>query len=582
MVKRNQITENGNGFMDLKKLTVIFRLALISLIVFTVSYWLQSYGASHTKPGENVFINQAGYLPGELKRVVSDRPARGFIVVDVKSGKHVFAGKLSPIKDLTTKKRIWVGDFTGLSQPGNYRIEIAGVGLSHPFRIDSNIYNQVLELAARSFYLQRCGIALNDRETGLAHPLCHRNDGVIARKDNYYESGQHLFCMGGWHDAGDYGKYTTTTTVTVAHMLVAYELWPEKFSDGQLRVAESGNGIPDILDEARIGLEWLLTMQRPDGAVYHKLAGARWPSFVSPDDEFQTRFIYGISTADTGKFAATMAIAARVWQNTDSQFANRAYQAALKAWHFLTNNEYLWDHLDRDDDGSGAYGKGDDLAERIWAGLELSTIKELELPTKEWSNQLESFQLTDISWENPAALGFLNYTRSPKGLPEIRAILEKKITDLAEKNLKSALANGYRYTLNFSDFGWASNKQGIARGITMLLADQLRSKPEYRENALAQLGFVLGLNPLSKCFVTGLGSNPPSNIHHRLAIATGKIIPGLLVGGPNNKGESGVEPLEKGPYSYADGSQSYSSNEPAIDYNAALLFAAAAFAADNK
>ncbi len=565
-----------------KRKSLRFRIVMVILIVFSISNFLQSDGAINVQAGKNVFINQAGYLPGEIKRVVVDRSAKGFTVVEEKTGKKVFAAKLKSIKDNTTKKKIWAGNFTPLSRPGKYRIKVTGVGDSYSFVIDPNIYTQVLNLAMRSFYLQRCGIILNDEETGLTHPRCHKNDGVTARKDNYYEAGQPLPCMGGWHDAGDYGKYTTTTTIAVAHMLVAYELWSEKFSDGQFRIPESGNGVPDILDESRIGLEWLLTMQRPDGAVYHKLAGSRWPSFVSPDDEHQTRFIYGISTADTGKFAATMAIAARVWKNIDLPFANRVSLAALKAWRFLANNEYIWDHLDLDDDGSGAYGKTDDLAERIWAGLELSTITDTGHPIKEWTTQLDSYQLADIGWEDPAALGFFNYTRSPYALPEIKGITEGKIIDLAEKNLKSAMSSGYRYTLNFSEFQWASNKQGLSRGIAMLLADQLRAKPEYRQNALTQLDFVLGLNPLSKCFVTGLGSDPPLNLHHRLAIATGKIIPGLLAGGPNNKGESGVEPLAKGPYSYVDGSQSYSSNEPAIDYNAALIFAAAAFAANGK
>ena len=583
MAKFSLVSERSTGTKRLKRRKSIhFNLFLVSLIVFTICCnWLGACGAANSRAGENVFVNQIGYLPGELKRVVTDQSAKGFTVVDEATGQSVFTAKLKAVKDLTTKKRIWVGDFTLLSQPGKYRIKITDVGDSYPFVIDSNVYTQVLNLAMRSFYLQRCGITLNDRETGLVHPLCHKNDGVIARKDNYYESGQQLPCIGGWHDAGDYGKYTTTTTITAAQMLLAYELWPEKFSDGQLRIPESGNGIPDILDEARVGLEWLLTMQRPDGAVYHKLAGSRWPSFVSPDDEYQTRFIYGISTADTGKFAATMAIAARVWKNIDEQFANRVYQASLKAWQFLTNNEFIWDHLNSDDDGSGAYGKADDLAERIWAGLELSTFTETNQPIKEWLTQLVNYRLTDISWEDPAIIGFFDYARSPYALPEIKALTLKKITDLAEENLKSAFASGYRYTLNFSEFGWASNKQGLSRGITMLLAHQLSPKTEFRENALAQLDFVLGLNPLSKCFVTGLGSDPPTNLHHRLAIAKGKTIPGLLVGGPNNRAESGAEPMGKGPYSYVDGSQSYSSNEPAIDYNAALVLAAAAFAVND-
>ena len=563
-------------FWASRKRLVIFLIALIMLVMEKP---VKTWGAVNSDAGTHVFVNQAGYLPEALKRVVADKPAKRFMVIEAATGKAVFTGKLIPVKDPTSQKKIWTGDFTEFSKPGSYQIQIQNVGFSYPFSIEPTIYSHLLNLAARSFYLQRCGIDLNDRETGLAHPKCHQNDGVIARKDPYYDAGQQINCTGGWHDAGDYGKYTPTTAVAAAYLMVAYELWPEKFNDGQLRIPESGNGIPDILDEARVGLEWLLSMQRPDGAVYHKLAGSRWPGFISPDDEYQTRYIYGISTAGTGKFAAVMAIAARVWETIDPKFAARAYQAALKAWRFLQeHDEFIWDHDSFDDDGSGAYGQTTDLPDRLWAALELSTLNRTEQPIADLVKQVESHPITTISWVDAFALGCFNYARSANCLPQIKAIVVKKLIDSAEKNLAAAKASGYRYTLDYSEFAWASNKEGLSRGIAMLLAAEFDPKPEYRENALAQLDFVLGLNPLSKCFVAGIGSDPPLNMHHRLVIASGKIIPGLLAGGPNNKSESEVEPFGKGPYSYVDGSRSYSSNETAIDYNAALFFAAAAFA----
>lgn len=112
----------------------------------------------------------------------------------------------------------------------------------------------------------------------------------------------------------------------------------------------------------------------------------------------------------------------------------------------------------------------------------------------------------------------------------------------------------------------------------MILAHQLRPNPEYLEAALAQLDFVLGLNPLSKCFVAQLGTNTVRNPHHRLVASRRKPLPGLVVGGPNNNSESLVEPPNQGPFSYADAQNSYSSNETAIDYNAAFILAVSAFA----
>lgn len=537
-------------------------------------------GCKRTPPGTEVFLNQLGYLPDGPKTVVSARAARRFAVVEEESGRKVFQGTLVAVEDPTSRRRIWRGDFTDLKSPGRYRVIVSGVGESYPFTVSPSVYDDLLVLSTRALYLQRCGVELRDEETGLAHPPCHTADGVLARADEYNPAGKAVQARGGWHDAGDYGKYTTTTTVTAAQMLTAFELWPEKFRDGRLRLPESGNGLPDVLDEARVGLSWLLAMQRPDGAVYHKLSGTSWPPFTGPEMDGQPRYVYGISTADTAKFAATMAIAARVFGQYDPAFAARARKAALAAWSFLRRRGFYWDHSDFDDNGSGAYGSNDDTSDRLWAALELTALGVEALPPAELRAQVEACSPAPVSWENAALLGLFHLARTSGIDPALREKAAEKIVTLADRYLQVAKRSGYSYTLDFAEFTWASNKEALARGGAMLLANALRPKRAYEEAALAQLDFVLGKNPLSKCFVTGMGSAPVRSPHHRFAAASGKVVPGLLVGGPNNRAESGIEEAGQGPFSYRDAQASYSSNEPAIDYNAALIFAAAAFAGE--
>ncbi len=558
-------------------------IIMINLVFSCFASSLWGMDSAREKTGEEVFINQVGYLTNAPKFVISAKAAGEFVIFDEKE-KSIFQGALEPFADPTSMQTVWRGDFSSQKIPGVYRIFIPEVGWSYPFTIDHAVYNQVLALGTRYYYLQRCGIVLNDDSSGLSHPLCHRQDGVMARADAFNQKGDIIPSMGGWHDAGDYGKYTTTTTVTVAQLLAAYQLWPEKFVDGQFGIPESGNGRPDLLDEARVGIEWLFTMQRPDGAVYHKLSGRYWPNIgTSPDFDRQPRYIYGISTADTGKFAATMAIVARVFQGMDPDLAERAEQAAKKAWEFLAENEFIWDHSGFDDQGSGAYGTTDDWPDRIWAAMELGVLTGDDSYVSAVINEENTFrrpyQPTPISWSDGALLGLFHYACEEGGRPELRAELTAMIIKLADHYLAAVDRSGYRYTLKFNEFAWASNKEALSRGITMLLAAELKANPQYQLAALAQLDFVLGFNPLSQCYVAGLGTKTVKSPHHRLVVASSKSVPGLLVGGPNNQAESGVEPRDRGPFSYQDATPSYSSNETAIDYNAALVFVASAFAA---
>ena len=171
------------------------------------------------------------------------------------------------------------------------------------------LYDDVYKKSLKGYYFQRCGTALLQPHAGVYyHAACHPGDGFY-----HSSTGQSGFRLttGGWHDAGDYGKYVVNSGITVGTLLLAYERFPEKFNQDNLNIPESGNGVPDLLDEVRYELEWLLKMQNENGGVYFKITKEQFESFIMPQNDSGIRYIHVLSSTATGNFAAMMARAAR-------------------------------------------------------------------------------------------------------------------------------------------------------------------------------------------------------------------------------------------------------------------------------
>jgi endoglucanase len=528
-----------------------------------------------------ILVNQIGYLPECRKFAVLQKlePEHAIRVVDVGTRAVVASLKVLPSNaGFAGDDDLQTVEFSSLRRPGRYQL-ISGETKSVPFSIGSGIYNSLLRQLLRSYYLQRCGVTLSDRETGLGHAACHIQDGVLARADSMCPQGTVVPNVGGWHDAGDFGKYVSTAAVTVGEILSLYEQYPQLFSDGQLSIPESGNGQPDILDEMSVGLSWMLAMQRSDGAVYRKASGAEWPKPVSPDSDHQRRFVYGISTPETAKFSAAMAIAARVYKNFDETRAVTYLQAALAAWDFIDHHpEFIFDCDPLDNSGSGSYMSNatdreqtllGDADDRAWAGAELFlTTKEEKFldPVFKFAN-LGDYGL--FEWKNPAPLGFQNLLNSGKAPAVLESLLLKLLSERAMR--LEADARSSPWGLSNRRIIWGSNKIAAANGSCLLTAARHCDSQTFLTSAIRQLDYLLGVNPVGKCFVTAAGSQPVEHVAHLFARAVQKDIPGLLVGGPNNDAQDKIAPGGLGLLSYLDDSRSYSTNEYAIDYNAALI-----------
>jgi len=267
-------------------------------------------------------LNQIGYLPGRPKVASVSVPARSFRVRALATNAVVLqAGLSAPHADPASGDTIRRADFSALRTPGQYRIELDTGAQGDPFRVGHDVYAQALALTMRSFYGQRCGCEV-DLDAQHAHPQCHMesafhpSSGKTGAATNY----------GGWHDAGDYGRYIVNSGITTATLLWAWEMFPALHAMS-LRIPESGGPIPDFLAEIQWNLKWMMSLQDTDGGVWHKQTRNDFCGFILPQDEQGPNYIIGTAaepfkgTGATGDFAAVMAIAARCYRSASPEFA---------------------------------------------------------------------------------------------------------------------------------------------------------------------------------------------------------------------------------------------------------------------
>jgi len=474
-------------------------------------------------------------------------------------------------------------DFSHINKNGRYVLVYKKVR-SAVFTIDKTLYRTAITSLLRSFTLQRCGQSLNDKVSNLSHKVCHLDDSQLFRPltgINFPKQKEvAIDTTGGWHDAGDFGKYVTTTTVSIGRILSGFLSANHFMSKLQLSLKDHSTAMPDVLTEMKYGLTWLLKMQHESGGIYRKVAGKKWPSLGAPNKDLQQRFVYGVSTDDTAKFAAVMALAARVYQVYDDKLSLQYQKAAELSWQYLLANEnFMLDWQKKDDSGSGPYKANAtdteislnyDNDDRLWAAAELylTTKKNNYLV---YINQNIGLPLNVYEWKDPAALGkwhLYNALCQPYS-EKFCSKLHRQFIDRAELALQRSLVSDY--AIANDKFIWGSNKLVAEEGLFLLIAYQLTNEKKYAQAAIYQADYILGANPFSLSYVSGIGENSVKNVSHIFARGEDVYIPGLLVGGPNKLAQANVAPKNKGILSYIDNAKSYAVNEYAIDYNASLI-----------
>jgi endoglucanase len=250
-------------------------------------------------------------------------------------GAKVFWGRVTgPVLNADTQELLYTADFSALTQPGDYQLEIPGVGQSPTFRVALDVYREPFSTVMRGMYLWRCGTAVSAAYRGhtFAHQACHTNDAWLD-----YVGGDHTHKDGtqGWHDAGDYNKYVVNAGVTLGVLFRAWEDFGPAIRQLRLDIPESGGPLPDFLAELKWELDWLLKMQAPDGSVYHKVSTKRFGPFILPEAETEDRYFTPWGSEATADFVAMTAQAARIYRGYDPAYADRCLEAATKSYQFL-------------------------------------------------------------------------------------------------------------------------------------------------------------------------------------------------------------------------------------------------------
>ena len=416
------------------------------------------------------------------------------------------------------------------------------------------------------FYMQRCGMELsNDRAGDFAHAACHTGLATV------YGTGTKLDVSGGWHDAGDYGRYVVPGAKAAADLMLAYQLNPQAFAN------PLSSTIPVIVDEVRYELEWLLKMQdAASGGVYHKVTTKAFEGEVMPDEVTEELVLAPISTTATGTFAAVMAMASAVYQPYDAQFSKKCLEAAEKAWGYTLKNPSNT-FKNPEDILTGEYGDTTTNDERFWAAAELlkATGK------KEYNDYIVSAYKdlipSGLGWASVGSYGTYAYLTAPPDKVDsaLAARLKSDLVKEAKQLLELSGKDGYKISLGQS-YPWGSNMSVANNAMLLLIANLIEPNAAYNQSAAEHLNYLFGVNCLSYSFVTGFGTKSPDHTHHRPSMAAGQTLPGMLVGGPNSNLEDpyaravleGLPPAQ----CYADNAQSYSTNEITIYWNSPLVF----------
>ncbi len=563
-----------------------------------------------------VHVNQVGYLTNGVKRAVVVGGGVDFLLLklnDDGTGSVAYTGPVVAITNEVDKLSgdiCCYADFTEFTEPGKYQLCVNGANgicaASYMFEIGDNVYDTLRTDLLRMLYYQRCGTALEEPYAqGYPHKKCHsdynsyiKREYVTTNPNNPKEivsvdgTGA-IDVHGGWHEAGDYSKTIGSGACAAADLLNAYRLWPEQFGDNS-NIPESGNGIPDVLDEVRWELEWFLKMQEPtSGGFYTTAFPWTHPGPYMPEHVNDTYYVWPPCIETTGQAVGCLALASRIYRDVDAEFADRCFAAAQKGW------EYLEAHPDniparKTFTGFGnGYGdiiglEGDTNDERLWAAAEMYLCTgKAELSDLVYNLCLSVQNTVDYNKQHFggfAALSLiLNGTENEVPEPTLR-ILKKRFLLKAEEYYKCFCDSGYNVILDH--FGWTSNGQLTKRAMIMITAEICDPTLDYSDPIQTAFNYLLGQNALSLSFITGYGTYRVNNPHHNQCTADNiaEAIPGYMVAGAGavedilitHKDFTDYVPLGTPQMkSFVDNSKFYRTIEVEVDWNSYPVFVAA-------
>ena len=548
-----------------------------------------------------ITLNQVGFLPGQVKQAVfradKDTMDKNFKIYNVDTQEYEeYKGYVSTKgTNPSSLEYVGIADFSDFTKAGKYKLVGENCGESPVFTIGDTVYDQLFNDTIMMLYRQRCGEVLGEDGDKFAHAACHQSTATI------YGTSTKIDVSGGWHDAGDYGKYVVPGAQTVANLLDTFDMCGDIFHYDSYVTNDAA--IPDILEEAMYELDWMLKMQANNGQVYHKVTSKEFPdNNVKPQSDNSQLFVSPTSYAATADFAAVMAKASGLFTKYGilSSKAEEYKNAAIEAYNAL-NSMQKTSFKNPSDIKTGEYPDADLFDELTWASIEMYALTNNSTYLDVFKANYKKTSDFGLGWANVNGFGIYTYLETASNLDSEYANVKKVLLDAAQEIIDNAKADVYNASVGTKEvtnedgttettyaFEWGSNLTIASNGIVLLFAIPY-SDVDFGNECIfylqTQINYLLGQNACAYCFVTGYGELTPENPHHRPSVAAGEAMKGMLVGGPDsNFAENGQDSVatrsckDAAPaHCYIDNDNSWSTNEVTIYWNSpfTLLLGAA-------
>ena len=582
-----------------------------------------------------IITNQVGYFTDRAKKATmlcDDSDGVDFDIKD-EDGKVVYSGTSEKFgHDDDSDDDVHIIDFTDFNDEGTYTISAENGAESRSFTIGKHdTYSALLYDSLNYFYQNRSGIEIESKyitsgdKNGLARAAGHPKDmAEIEQTWGYSGSSGSIDVTGGWYDAGDHGKYVVNGGFSLWLMQNQYETavkygFEDAYADGSMNIPENNNSYPDLLDEARWEMDWMLKMivdsGEYKGMAYHKAHDEKWTALgIAPADDKMKRIVKPPTTAATLNLAACGAQASRLWEKYDSDFAETCLEAAEAAYEAAKQHPKMFAPLD-ESIGGGAYGDDDVDDEFYWAACELylatgddsyyEDMKDsdyfLKVPTTLGGGESVD-SVGSFDWGHTAALGTFSLALNEDSIKSDFDDVKENIIDASKHYIEMESEQGYglpyaQSTISYNDddkgYLWGSNSFVADNAIVCAYAYLLSDEDEHMDGAIGGMDYLLGRNAMDYSYVTGYGSHAIEYPHHRfwanLIDSSFPLAPnGVMCGGPNSGMQDpwvqgsgwkkGQIPPQK---CYLDHIEAWSVNECTINWNASLAWLTGFVAQEN-
>ena len=553
-------------------------ISVCILIVFIYSFCL-----ANINPTDHIIVDQFGYLPTSDKVCIINNPIEGFNALEsfspgntyelrqTSNNQIVFSANIESWKNGLIHEQsgdqVWWFDFSSFTIPGSYYVfDPSNNVSSFPFEISNSVYKDVLKQAVRMFYYNRCN---------LEKVAPYAEGGWIDPNPNFVGPEQDTDCRavlnptiasskdlsGGWFDAGDYNKYVNFADGPIHDLLFAYQentdIWTDDFD-----IPESGNGIPDLIDEIKWELDWLLKMQLANGSVLHKVSVLEFQPASPPSVSNQVRR-YGAATySATVSACGTFAHAAAIFAQFPAMqsYSNTLRNAAINAWNWLEVNP---NYVAFDNEGFDSVSAEDPLYEattnRACAAVYLFALTGQNIYQNYFDDNWPNFHMKqwgfvyeyEYEYQNAA----LYYSTLPNATPDIRediaTVYEFAIQD--DPDILPSYTteqDAYRAYLTTEHYGWGSNSTKSNKGSIFQNMNTfgIDNDPLYSKIAEEYIHYIHGVNPLNMVYLSNMNNygaeQSVSTMYHswftdgsplwdEVGVSTYGPAPGFLVGGPN-------------------------------------------------